>query len=369
MRICFIAANEYAPWGGSEELWFRSALRLAQQGFAVTVGVKAWKPEASQIAALEAANCQVVRRRSPTTLPQRLLSRLQRWQGHDPLLDDHRPDLAVISQGNNLDGWGWMEACQGRQIPYGVISQAAAENFWPPDDLAVKLAALYQAARKCFFVSQANLKLTLKQLAIDLPQAQVVANPFNVPFTTQLPWPQPKEPLQLACVARLDPVAKGQDLLFEVLRTQKWRDRPLQISLFGNGSNRQTLEQLQQLWQVDAIQFGGFVPDVVSIWKTHHALMLPSRYEGLPLSLVEAMLCGRPAIATDVAGIGELVEDNRTGFLAVAPTVACLDEALERAWQRRHDWYEMGQAAAVAVRRQIPADPVAVFVEELKSLL
>ena len=74
--------------------------------------------------------------------------------------------------------------------------------------------------------------------------------------------------------------------------------------------------------------------------------MLPSRFEGLPLALVEAMLCPRPAVVTNVAGNTEVIEDGETGFVAAAPTAGHLDEAMEGhgvsegtgvpwAWKRR----------------------------------
>ena len=83
------------------------------------------------------------------------------------------------------------------------------------------------------------------------------------------------------------------------------------------------------------IEFAGFVEDIEQLWTRHHALVLPSRFEGMPLSLVEAMLCGRPSIVTDVAGHRELVRDNVNGFLAKAPTVELLNEAMNRAWENR----------------------------------
>ena len=113
------------------------------------------------------------------------------------------------------------------------------------------------------------------------------------------------------------------------------------------------------------VAFRGHVSDIRGIWCGHHALVLPSRYEGLPLALVEAMLCGRPAIVTDVAGNAELLEDGVTGFVAAAATARHLGEALERAWARRADWREIGEAAAVAVRRQVPEDPPLDFARRL----
>jgi glycosyltransferase involved in cell wall biosynthesis len=112
----------------------------------------------------------------------------------------------------------------------------------------------------------------------------------------------------------------------------------------------------------------GHVEDVHAIWQEHDALILPSRMEGTPLALIEAMLCSRTAIVTDVAGNGELIEDNVSGFLAKAPTEELLDEALERAWQRRGEMTALGRAARERVLEMVPADPVGDFGNRLVQL-
>ena len=114
--------------------------------------------------------------------------------------------------------------------------------------------------------------------------------------------------------------------------------------------------------------FAGHVGDVAGIWRTHHALLLPSRYEGLPLALVEAMLCGRIGIVTDIAGNTEVLEDDVTGFVAASPTTGHLDDALERAWVRRDAWREMGRAAARSIREHVPRDPAAAYAEKILNL-
>jgi len=83
--------------------------------------------------------------------------------------------------------------------------------------------------------------------------------------------------------------------------------------------------------------------------------------------MVEAMMCARPVIATDVAGHSEVIEDGVTGFLAKAPTVPSMEEALERGWARRAEFEEIGRAAAKSIRRLVPADPVDVFSTKLLS--
>ena len=114
--------------------------------------------------------------------------------------------------------------------------------------------------------------------------------------------------------------------------------------------------------------FGGYVPDVRQVWEQHHGLLLPSRYEGAPLVVIEAMLCNRFAISTDIGRNRELIDDNYSGFIADAPTVALLDDAMERAWQQRDQWQEIGKLAGQHIRERYPEDPIAEFMNHIQSL-
>src|SRR5207302_353678 len=99
---------------------------------------------------------------------------------------------------------------------------------------------------------------------------------------------------------------------------------------FGAGHNGEALRGLATRLALKKVDFPGFVSDVESIWKTHHALVLPSRTEGLPLALIEAMMCGRFGIVTNAGGSAEVVEEGRTGFIANAATADGFDHAMER---------------------------------------
>jgi glycosyltransferase involved in cell wall biosynthesis len=366
-KIAFISTNDYAPWGGSEELWSQTAIRLAKEGLTIGVNIKGWTPEAQQVSKLEEAGCKVFRRSSYNSRLQRLIMRFNP-KSNFVFLDIFNPNFVVISQGGNGDGLSWMEACLDRQIPFVVISQAASESLWPADEYATRLAKTYRQARQSFFVSHANLKLTEKQIAINLDNSKVIANPFKVSYDVKIDYPKDDHKIKLACVARPDVFAKGQDLLFEVFRMSKWKSRPIELSLFGKGDSEQSLINLKDLWNLENVNFCGYVDKIEAVWESHHALILPSRFEGLPIALVEAMLCARACIVTDIGGNGELIEDEVSGFIAVAPKVVCVDEALERAWHQRTSWEKIGQNAAAKVRQKIPRDPIGIFVEELKNL-
>lgn len=368
-RIAFIAVNDSVPWGGSEELWYEAALRMVNAKYCVGASVNGWQPAVPQIEKLASAGCLIDYRWYNKKPWHRLRFKFRRQETYYCWLDRFKPDLAVISQSTNIDGIGWMEACSARGIPFVPIAHAAAPNYWPSDELSERLAVAYQQAAACFFVSQRNIELTVKQIAVNLPHAQVVRNPFKVSYDAAPSWPSQTDGIKLACVGRLEPTSKGQDLMFEVLNQPKWRQRSLQVTLFGKGLRQNTLRRLKDLWQLDRVQFGRYAHNMESLWANYHGLILPSRYEGLPLAVVEAMLCARPCIVTNVAGNAELIEDNVHGFVAAAPQPELLDEALERAWQQQSHWYEIGQKAAVRVRQTVPRDPVGDFIDRLAPLL
>ena len=358
-------------WGGSEELWSQAALLLQKQGHQVTASVRWWPEPAAPIAALQDTGAQMEWRRleSPQGTARRIAQKIKRRlrPESNPWLETLQPDLVVISMGDPYSGVPWAERCQASKLPYVFIVQAASERWWPEDTNAAQAAQCYEAAAASYFVAQGNIDLVGTQIAANLTGAKVVRNPFSVPYEHTVDWPEETEPLRLACVGRLEPNAKGQDLLFQALKQEKWQQRDLEVSLYGKGPSAATLKRLQELWGLHKVRFAGFTPDIAEVWKTHHLLVLPSRYEGLPITVVEAMLCGRPVVVTDVSGNAELVEEGKTGFIAAAATAQHLDDALERAWAHRAEWQQMGRNAGVRVRAQVPADPAAEFCRELIS--
>jgi glycosyltransferase involved in cell wall biosynthesis len=172
----------------------------------------------------------------------------------------------------------------------------------------------------------------------------------------------------MACVARLEIRDKGQDLLLEALADPVWRERDFQLDFFGSGPDREILEDLISFYGLgDKVRIVGFESDIRKIWDEHGLLVLPSLSEGTPISLIEAQLCGRASLVTHVDGTPDWVEEGMTGFLAEAATVHHLLLALERAWENRHRWREMGAAARVACLAKRDADPAGTLLALLRE--
>jgi len=82
--------------------------------------------------------------------------------------------------------------------------------------------------------------------------------------------------------------------------------------------------------RLPGVELLGHVPDVLDVWAAAHIAVLPSRREGLPLSLLEAAACGRPLIATDVPGCREIARAGVNAILVPVDDPPALAAALER---------------------------------------
>lgn len=376
-HFVFISSN--VTWGGSEDLWSEAAIALAKAGHKVTAYKNAFQRVEGSTARLNAAGCRLIALAKIPLLPWRAyyfivaLNYLvnfgfQTLHLYLSLKLRRRPDLVIVSQGGNHDGWLFANVCMRLKLPFVLISQKATDLYWPLDSRRDYMRAALGEARHCFFVSRHNLALTEEQFGVRLERASVVRNPFKVSWQMREDWPGTDLGIRFACIGRLYPMEKGQDLLIRVLARDKWRSRPVGLTFYGVGEQSTGLAEMAAHYGLANVRFAGFASDVGEIWTSHHALLLASRAEGLPLVLVEAMLCGRVPIVTDIAGNSEVVEDNVTGFLAAAPTEDALDEAMERAWQRRSEWRAIGERAARRIRELVPPDPAGALVAQLLRL-
>jgi glycosyltransferase involved in cell wall biosynthesis len=84
-------------------------------------------------------------------------------------------------------------------------------------------------------------------------------------------------------------------------------------------------------WNYEAgITWLGHVADIAGFWAKTHVAVLPSRREGLPLTLLEAAACGRAMIASEVPGCREIVLHEQTGLLFPVNDAVALADAMAR---------------------------------------
>ncbi len=369
--LLFISTNDAVPWGGSEELWSGAAARLAGEGHRITASVWDHSPEPAVLGSLRTGGVLVHKRHERRIQRNRLQ---QAWatvlQGAPPmvrsneleLLQGTKADLVVFSVGYQLcpKFLRMSKVLRDRKQAYAVVVQLVIEGLPMNDDMTQAYLDAYEGAARVWFVSEQNRQATERELGYVFTRASIVHNPVDT--TTEVLDPPPTEGgWSLAMVGALSPHHKGQDLVIALLARPKWRERPLQVSFFGQGASRATLERAVRVHDLRNVAFRGHVPDKAAIWSTHHAALFASRMEGRSLALQEAMAHGRMVISTDVGGARDLITDGIDGYLISAPTVDALDEALERAWQAREQWAAMGLRAHERLLGWVPSDPLGYF--------
>jgi glycosyltransferase involved in cell wall biosynthesis len=109
-------------------------------------------------------------------------------------------------------------------------------------------------------------------------------------------------------------VAKGFHDLLEAATVAGGLGLPLHLAIAGDGPERQALE-LRSAALGRRVSFLGFRRDLVTIYSAIDVFALPSLTEGSPNALIEAMMCGRACVATDVGGVREIMENERSGLV------------------------------------------------------
>jgi glycosyltransferase involved in cell wall biosynthesis len=367
--IFFVSTNSY--WGGSETLWSETALLLAEKGHTVKFAVRYKHPFIQKLQAKGASHVDLSSIDYPS-LPEKIL-RKAKLKPHPFLaaIIKSKPQLVVISQGNNVDGKYYMTVCRQQGIPYVTLSQLVTDlllTFIKDEDIN-ELRACYGAARVNYFVSGANLAMHKTMIGEEHGNSKTVFNPFTVPVDVPEEFPAViNGQYNIALVGRLETYHKGHDLLIQVLQDPKWKGRPVTFNFYGTGKHQLLTERLIKMYGVTNIVFKGHVQDIATVWTTNHLLVLPSRMEGQSLALIEAMWCYRGAVVTDVGGAIELIKNGETGFIAPFPTVNAIDAALEEAWALRNEWEVIGRRAGKKVREIYKDDPIASFTTEIEKV-
>ena len=344
MKIGFISTVHGHPWPGSEYLWAATANELLAKGHRVY------------------AQCSVDFKNSPHLKKliysglnyepiKPINSRFERIRQKilDPYqkLKNWKPDLVVVSAGSAFDVSYIPKLSNyllAENIPYILFCQFNAEGFWIDEGNRKTMQKIYNKSRFSGFLSTDNHRITERQLAQKINNSIVIRPPFPLQLEEPLPWPIVKnDEWHFACVARLESRWKGQDVLFEVLAQPQWKKRGWRLNLYGEGAERDYLEKLALHYGIaDRVFFVGFVSDRSEIWRNNHIQVFPTRGEGGPMVLTEGMMAGRAVVISDCGNASFYVNDGVDGFLVEFPTAQCFSKTLEKAWEARNQWQEMG---------------------------
>jgi glycosyltransferase involved in cell wall biosynthesis len=160
-------------------------------------------------------------------------------------------------------------------------------------------------------------------------------------------------PVRLLFVGRVV-FQKGLDVLLAAL-AQLPRDGDWQLEIIGDGDRRSALEaEAARLGVAARIRFAGWCrrTEIAERYRAADVFVFPSRDEGMPNVVLEAMASGLPIVATAIAGNEELVRDGENGFLVPPDDPAALAAALVRIVADANAREQMSRASRVRIERE-----------------
>jgi len=281
-----------------------------------------------------------------------------RLPGYIAGLRRHRPDIVHLHL-------SWPLACQYALVG-AFIARVPAVVATAQLYVDVKLSArvrwqqrLYTRAVDRYIAVSSNVADELVE-GLDWPREKidVVDNSIDVDAFARSRSPAlraeltngSEQPVVLT-PARLD-AQKGQRDLLQAATML----RDVRVVFAGDGPDRAALEALALELRVDdRTTFLGHRGDVVELMAASDLVVLPSWYEGLPLSLLEAMAVGAPIVATKIGGVDELVRHEQDGLLVEPRSPRALADAIERLLRSPDEARTMARSAREHVRAQFDA--------------
>lgn len=238
------------------------------------------------------------------------------------LLNSYKPDIVVFNSLYEIQQITFSHLLRKRNIPYvlvfhGGASRDNAKKGWLKKKIANLLLFnwfIHKAKAVVYFSENEYKKSVFKRTNKNFT---ILPNGVNVPndILTSRVVPVPKK-MNITFLSRIDYYGKGIDVLLEAvkkLRGEGWEDK-IEFNFYGNKYD----ETYKLLYEYgDFVKYHGFVAgsEKVEVLKKASINILPSRSEGMPMTILEALSYGCPCMVTPMTNMAELIKDNHCGWV------------------------------------------------------
>lgn len=330
----------------------------------------------AEVARLRVRGAKVLRLPAPPRSYLRvagLRRRIDRFVGGEKSLSDclseFRPGHIFINDGGTWSGADapLYELLQSNAGRYSIISHLNHPR--PPfsHERLERARNLADNAARFYFNSIWSKSLAEEQVARPITSARSFQLPLRHDVVAPLPWPESSDSVRLGIVGRIDAHHKGLDIAVHTMAQLKKAGIKARLAIVGHGPDEAYLRELISFCGAeDCVELGSYTSDLEGFWRDQELCLLPSRYEGLGVTMLEAMSFGRPVLRTPYGGCEEWIDDGANGFVCPASEVAMLVETLKCAIAVRDKWREMGLAAHAKIKRDLDPRPGRVFLEALQ---
>ena len=375
MSIFFISLMSGSPWGGSEELWYASALRAAHKGHKVAIAVYHWPEKEMRMKELADAGCEIHylpnKGRKKKGIPDLVQNKITKWfriKKAINALPVELYDLVVINQGYFEVTTNTWKSFNSRLKNYILLFHNYSENEKIKPDKALILHTWIRNASLNLFASSRIRAILEDRLNISITNGDILLNPVSfIPPEKPTPFP----PLhngnyRFVVLAALDVDRKAQDQLIRALSASIWKERNWTLHLYGDGKDEKKLRRLiERAGLKEKVFLEGHVTGVEKILKEAHLLLQVSRIDAMPLSVVEALALSRPVVASKIGDMPQWVLFNENGWICHSADATEIERILHLVWANRSSWHKMGERSYEIFRKKYPPSPENYFLEQI----
>jgi len=283
-------------------------------------------------------------------------------------LRDKKP-FAIHTHLFTADAWGRTFAWLAR-VP-GIFTTVHSTNTWKSKYHLIIDRILAQISDRVIACTE-DVRKTISEQGI--PERKLINIPNGVDLNRIAGTPEVNLATEFklnadlptfALIGRLHEAKGHSDLLFS-LESLALEGYEFQCLFVGEGELEDELrENVKTRGLSDFVTFTGFRRDVIGILKNLDFIVMPSLWEGLPISLLESMACGTPAIASRVGGIPDVIEQGEDGILYEQGDNAALKDSIASLMTNKPLRESLATKGAQKVRNHYSAASVAKAYESL----
>jgi galacturonosyltransferase len=283
-----------------------------------------------------------------------------------------KPDI-VLTYTTKCSTYGGM-VCRFMRIPY-IINNAGmyrVEDFSKLIWFVLKtLYRISYSHASCLMYQNTYERDTLNRIISnkahyrDIPGSGVNLEEFKL-----TPYPVDDTIIRFNYVARIVKI-KGIDELLECAKRIKSKYKNIEFVLYGDFDDDAYRQKVKELEAKGIVKYGGIQLDMKPCISRAHAVIHPSYYEGVTNVILEHGAMGRPAIASDIPGCREGIDEGKSGYLFPLKDVDSLYASVERFILLPHNQKGMmGKMAREKMEREFDRNIVTnIYLEEIKNIL
>lgn len=277
----------------------------------------------------------------------------------DRAITEVKPHLLHVVCGSPRSCLTLREAAGRADISVVLTEQYVPDGLIYPAETLSRIARSYRSAEHVIFVSDGNRAEMSRVIPDATRRARVIPNAVAaMSIASRCPTSRERREravvrraagaLRVICVARLAP-QKGIEMLLRAVHLLG-QDAGITVDVYGTGFLHSTLlAERDDLDLRESVQFAGWCDDVTAELASHDLFVLPSRHEGMPFAVLEAMAGGIPVIATDVRGTVEALGGGALGTVVPSDDPVRLANALAAFRENPDAALDLAQDASVHV--------------------